>query len=98
MQSRMLAWIKDPSYTLQDFFPRDRDGDEIRHRNRAREKDRQRHEERKEAQAPEPGEVFHVLNDNDCASDDVWRAEAENQAGLRFVDFYGTYTTETEDK
>lgn len=35
-------------------------------------------------------------NEYDCTLKQVWQAEAYNDDCLRFVDFYGTYTTETE--
>lgn len=35
-------------------------------------------------------------NEYDCTLRQVWQAEAYNDDCLRFVDFYGTYTTETE--
>lgn len=31
-------------------------------------------------------------NDENCPSNEVWRAEVENEQGLRFVDFNGKYT------
>lgn len=75
----------------------------LRRRNRAREAEAVRREvDAVELTCPEPGchPRFHdrswSMNDEyQAPSDAVWRALAEDDEGLRFVDFDGTYRTET---
>lgn len=38
---------------------------------------------------------FNMNDDYSCPSNEVFQALMENDAGLRFIDFEGTYTTES---
>lgn len=74
----------------------------LRRRNRAREDDALRRELARDDEllpCPEPGchprhhDARWDMNDEyQAPSDAVWRALVENDDGLRFVDFNGTYT------
>lgn len=76
----------------------------LRRRNRAREADQlQRELAREELTCPEPGchpryhdRTWDMNDDHAAPSAEVWRALAENDEGLRFVDFDGAYRTETK--
>lgn len=64
-------------------------------KSRAMSKTRSGRGRRWDLNSPEPMDVFGG-NEYDCTLRQVWQAEAYNDDCLRFVDFYGTYTTETE--
>lgn len=103
---KLLAWTRDSSWCWADLHPRHRDGAELRRRNRAREAAVVRREvDQLELTCIEPGchprfhDSYWDMNDDSRApTTAVWRALIENEEGLRFINFRGTYTVETREE
>lgn len=85
----MLACVKDCKWCWWNERPAAANGDVVRRRNRAREADTMARECRSEIAAPPP---WDFGDDNAERSNEVWRADVENDMGLAYVDFDGTYT------
>lgn len=99
----MLRRIRDGHWDGRDMHPRYQVGAHHRRRNRAREVETVRREVNAvELTCEEPGchpryhDSYWDMNDDHAApTAEVWRALVENEQGLRFVNFTGSYRTES---
>lgn len=79
-------------FPYDDFYPRSWKQELVRLQ-RSRERNALEHEWFEEMRAVEP---WDFGDDNAPRSHEVWRADVENDAGMRFVEFDGTYTVPSE--